>query len=414
MRDGLEKTRAIREQKSALCGEIRAAIEAMTERFTSDIKEIITDLPIKEAAAKLPEIIELLRREQKDLTSRILTDKRALEELIVKKETAAKNKADAIIALESAKTLVTERTAAENKSAEEYKKIGLDFESALLNNGFLDAEDYGASIIGEAEINNLNAQIREYEKTGELLAAEIRRLESETEGKDIPDLGGMRVESDKINRDLIEINAMRDGLFGKLNRAEAVYAELTEAAVKFEESEVSYTDAKQLSDAANGRLDFETYAQVFYFDRVLRAANIRLSKMSRGQYALRRKTEAGDARKRFGLGIEVTDSYTGKPRPAESLSGGESFMASLSLALGLSDVVQQNAGGVRLDAMFIDEGFGSLDSEVLDLAVKTLSETAGADRIIGIISHVAELRERIDMQIRVTKTASGSRAEVFA
>jgi exonuclease SbcC len=146
-----------------------------------------------------------------------------------------------------------------------------------------------------------------------------------------------------------------------------------------------------------------------YFERVLRAANLRLKIMSQNRYTLLRRGEGGDRRSKMGLEIEVLDSYTGKARSANSLSGGESFMASLSLALGLSDVVQQSAGGIHLDAMFIDEGFGSLDADTLELAVRTLSEMAGVNRSVGIISHVAELRERIDKQIRVEKTMSGSK-----
>jgi len=127
---------------------------------------------------------------------------------------------------------------------------------------------------------------------------------------------------------------------------------------------------------------------------------------------LLRKTGSDDGRRRSGLELEVLDAYTGKARSANSLSGGESFMASLSLALGLSDIVQQSAGGVRLDAMFIDEGFGTLDADVLELAVRTLSEMAGTDRMIGVISHVAELRERIDKQVQIEKTTAGSRIRV--
>jgi len=147
---------------------------------------------------------------------------------------------------------------------------------------------------------------------------------------------------------------------------------------------------------------------------VLLAANMRLKAMSQNRYALLRKAESGDKRSKTGLEIEAFDAYTGKARSANSLSGGESFMASLSLALGLSDVVQQSAGGIRLDAMFIDEGFGTLDTETLDIAIKTLSEMAGADRIIGIISHVTELRERVDRQIQVEKTTSGSKVTMLA
>ncbi|MDD4542924.1 MAG: SbcC/MukB-like Walker B domain-containing protein [Clostridia bacterium] len=146
-----------------------------------------------------------------------------------------------------------------------------------------------------------------------------------------------------------------------------------------------------------------------YFERVLRAANQRLKVMSQNRYILLRKNESDDGRKRMGLEIEVADSYTGKSRSANTLSGGESFMASLSLALGLSDVVQQSVGGIHLDAMFIDEGFGSLDADVLELSIRTLSDMADGNRIIGIISHVAELRERIDKQVYVEKIQGGSK-----
>ncbi|MEG0126713.1 MAG: SbcC/MukB-like Walker B domain-containing protein, partial [Clostridia bacterium] len=142
------------------------------------------------------------------------------------------------------------------------------------------------------------------------------------------------------------------------------------------------------------------------------AANLRLKVMSQSRYVLLRREDSGDGRKRMGLEIEVADSYTGKSRSANSLSGGESFMASLSLALGLSDVVQQSAGGIHLDAMFIDEGFGSLDAEVLELSIRTLSDMADGNRMIFIISHVSELRERIDKQIRVLKTHNGSKIQL--
>ena len=177
-----------------------------------------------------------------------------------------------------------------------------------------------------------------------------------------------------------------------------VLKELRRSAERFAELEKQYAAVKPLSDTANGKFDFETYAQTAYFERILRAANLRLKLMSQNRYTLRRAIDSDDGRKRSGLELEVLDVYTGKLRSATSLSGGESFMALLSLALGLSDVVQQRVGGIRLDAMFIDEGFGSLDAEVLELAVSTLSDMAGSGRIIGIISHVAELRERIDKQ----------------
>lgn len=141
--------------------------------------------------------------------------------------------------------------------------------------------------------------------------------------------------------------------------------------------------------------------------------NLRLSAMTGGRYRLVRQQEAGDKRSKTGLGLAVEDGYNpGKIRDVKTLSGGESFKAALALALGLSDVVQQHAGGVRLDAMFIDEGFGSLDAESLDAALATLQDLAGESRIIGIISHVSELAGRIDRQLLVTRGVDTSRVHI--
>lgn len=176
---------------------------------------------------------------------------------------------------------------------------------------------------------------------------------------------------------------------------------------------------KALSDTANGTLSgqgkimLETYVQTAYFDRILVRANTRLMAMTDGQYELERRRSAENNRSQSGLDLEVIDHYNGSRRSVRTLSGGESFLASLALALGLSDEIQSAAGGVQLDAMFIDEGFGSLDEETLHQAVRALSGLAESRRLVGIISHVSELKEQIDRQIVVTKDRSGgSRAEI--
>lgn len=184
---------------------------------------------------------------------------------------------------------------------------------------------------------------------------------------------------------------------------------------RIEQKEAMYKIYKVLSDTANGdiqgkaKITFETYLQTTYFTRILRAANRRFSVMSGSRYELRRREDAGNLRSQTGLELNVLDHYTGKLRDVRSLSGGESFKASLSLALGLSDIVQQTSGGVQLDAMFIDEGFGSLDAESLDMAVTTLQNMAGGGRMIGIISHVNELDSRIDKKILVKRSRCGSK-----
>ena len=151
-----------------------------------------------------------------------------------------------------------------------------------------------------------------------------------------------------------------------------------------------------------------------FFDRIIRRANGRLMVMSGGQYELKRRVNAENNRSQAGLELDVIDHYNGSERSVKTLSGGESFKASLALALGLSDEIQSSAGGIRLDTMFVDEGFGSLDEESLEQAVNALVGLTQGNRLVGIISHVSELKNRIDKQIVVTKEKSGgSKAEIL-
>ena len=176
----------------------------------------------------------------------------------------------------------------------------------------------------------------------------------------------------------------------------------------------AYLPIRELSRTANGELPgkekiaFEQFVQGVYFRRILQAANLRLQDMTEGRYLLLHAEKAMNKRSQAGLELEVLDHYTGKSRSVRSLSGGEAFKASLSLALGLSDVIQAHAGGVRVDAMFIDEGFGSLDEQSREQAVQMLQRLSYGNRLVGIISHVSELKESIDKKIIVKKGSAGS------
>ena len=166
------------------------------------------------------------------------------------------------------------------------------------------------------------------------------------------------------------------------------------------------------SGFAKGKFSFESYVQAKYFEQIIDLANVRLEKMTSGRFVLLRREEAATKASQTGLEIDVLDKNTGKVRHGESLSGGEAFMASLSMALGMSDVIASSQGGIKLEAMFIDEGFGSLDSNSLENAITILNDLSGDNngmkRPVGIISHVDMLKERIDNKIVVERGIKGS------
>lgn len=258
-------------------------------------------------------------------------------------------------------------------------------------------EKAAARRIQEAEgrMGELQKQIREGELAESMTSAELQ--ENQKQKKD----EHLRLQAEAKEDNLIwETNSAAAGNIRKLS------GEREQAARK-------YSMLQNLADTANGnlsgkqRIQLETYVQQQLFDRILVRANTRFRVMSGGQYDLVRRKEY-QKNQQSGLDLDVVDHYNGTTRSVSTLSGGESFMASLSLALGLSDEIQESAGGVQLDALFVDEGFGSLDEETLDQAMKaiqTLAEDGG--RIVGIISHVTELQNRIDRQLLVRKMKSG-------
>lgn len=207
-----------------------------------------------------------------------------------------------------------------------------------------------------------------------------------------------------------EITKKRTELYSALKNNHEIYNCVSQQQGSMAAVEKEYIWMKSLSDTANGtlngkrKIELETYIQMSYFDRILRRANLRLLTMSSGQYELKRQQDGEDKREKAGLELSVVDHYNGTQRSVKTLSGGESFQASLSLALGLSDEIQSYAGGIWLDTMFVDEGFGSLDEESLSQAIRALERLTEGNRLVGIISHVSQLKERIARKIIVTKS----------
>lgn len=289
------------------------------------------------------------------------------------------------------------------------------FVQALQDNAFAGEAQYKAAFALEDTIQKWEREVAAFDDNKKSLQAEIRRLENETAGKAKPDLNALHSEKKNLESAVKNINDKRASFQSIVDHNKRCQSHLTEIISAREEKEKHFAEYKSLSDTANGdlsgkaKISFETYLQTAYFARILQAANLRLMAMTGDRYRLQRQEEGGNLKSQSGLELAVLDFYTGKVRDVRSLSGGESFKAALSLALGLSDVVQQHSGGIQLDAMFIDEGFGSLDAESLSMAISTLQKLAGKNRLVGIISHVDELSEIIDKQIVVKKGRKGSR-----
>ena len=243
-------------------------------------------------------------------------------------------------------------------------------------------------------------------------SATIKQLQGQLEGRVEADAEVLRSQKDGLVAQKAAIATAQKMIHTRISTNESAQKNISKKQSEMEMLERKYAWMKALSDTANGNLSgkekimLETYIQTTYFDRILERANIRLRKMSGGQYDLKRRRTAANMRGQSGLELDIVDHINTTERSVNTLSGGEAFLASLALALGLSDEVQMSTG-IRLDTLFVDEGFGSLDSEALSKAYATLAGLTEGNRLVGIISHVAELKERIDKQIVVTKQRSG-------
>lgn len=259
-----------------------------------------------------------------------------------------------------------------------------------------------------AELAKVEGQLQE--KTGQL--EQQQRLVADV------DEAALRAQGAELAAAQRELEQQDRRLYAAIENNKGITANVRESTESLRRSEEEYQSLKALADTMNGRLvgkkhvNLETYIQMHYFDKILRRANVRLLQMTSGQYELCREALDNDEVKtgnsKTGLDLVVHDHYSGRRRSVKTLSGGESFMASLALALGLADEVQSSAGGIQLDAMFVDEGFGSLDDSALQQAVATLQGLSEGRRLVGIISHVHDLMDMIDTQLVVTKRTNGA------
>lgn len=272
----------------------------------------------------------------------------------------------------------------------------------------------------KADYNSVLEKYNQYEKSISATDASIKALKGQLEKIDkVPDIDKVKIKRDETEKAISDLSNETKAINYRYSANTNVLANVKRENENLIKAEREFKLISPLASTANGgigvnKMELETFVQLNYFDRILAKANKRLMEMTSGQYELVRQTESSDGRTKFGLDLNVYDHHCGSERAISSLSGGESFKAALSLALGLSDEIQSSAGGIKIDTMFVDEGFGSLDDESLRQAMNVLIKLSGSNRLVGIISHVTELKDRIDKQIIVTKTPNkGSKIEII-
>ena len=370
--------------------EIKKRIQESSAALRGDYDKASADLKTEEASVKrLAELDEQIKKTRDELGKAEKTITEAAQQ----------------------KAVLQEKTKALTASAEE-KSAKLEYESLdKLNEaiGLLQQEDRALEAAYEVARKDCE------EKTKQEIGFAGRKKELEaivSRGTEI-DLEAARQKLTEISEEKKAAQERQQELNTRMQIHRNAVEKISQQSEAMKKAEDELKWIKVLSDTAGGtltekeKITLETYVQMAYFDRILQKANARFRIMSDNQYEFKRRRESDNKRSKTGLDLDIIDHYNGSERSVETLSGGESFMASLSLALGLSDEIQASSGGIELDTLFVDEGFGTLDEDTLAQAMRALSKIAENDRLVGIISHVSELKEKITKQIVVTKRKTG-------
>lgn len=400
----------------------RQELEKLNETLRAELESKNNELVIKEGEVKSQEAnldniikdfngeirtIETLNKEE----IQVKTNLEKIKEAYLKAESKL-NSIKSIFNQESGNKVSLENMI---KSLEEELSASLElFKNKVMELGFDGYMDYSENKISQDEIESLENGINQFNM--KLSNAEkIYNLSlEECKGLTNINLESIEVSLAEKNKEKNIEEAKEKEIYLRINQNSKILDECLKFNKSIKAEEEKYKNVGKLSKIINGdnprKISFERYVLAAYFEDIISAANIRFSQMTCNRFELLRKEELGDKRKGQGLDLEVFDNYTGKSRDVKTLSGGESFKASLSMALGLADVVQRYSGGIQLDTMFIDEGFGTLDPESLDAAIECLVDLQGDGRIVGVISHVQELKDRIEVKLEVSSTNKGSKA----
>ncbi|MBQ7522575.1 MAG: SMC family ATPase [Clostridia bacterium] len=407
------------------CQQQKGAVEQARQTLTVQLSECGIEGNFAEISQILAEKIAVCQNEIQKISAKIRQEennikrRQQIEKLIPQQEKVLQELRESIGTIENQKTVFSTQKAEKEKQRNELQS-GLQFGSKNEAEKKIDELEQEI-VVSESSYRRAK---KEYDKQSETIATlkgEQKKLEEQIADNPNLDEDQLRRAERALNEQKATVNRRRGNLHSNLNANRRTLENIRQQCNDYVRLEKECRLVKTLSDTASGsvgngkdKIELETFVQMTYFDRILERANIRFRMMTDGQYEMERRKKAENKRSQTGLDIDVIDYHNGEAvRSISTLSGGESFKASLSLALGLADEVQSSAGGVRLDTMFVDEGFGTLDDESLNNAIKALYDLSEGNRLVGIISHVKELENRIDKKIVITKDVVGSHAKVI-
>ncbi len=414
------------------CGTLTGKLEEKRKTIEGDIAKLLGDTPTENAEDRIAEELQKAENElatakaELEKQQRLLAEKKGLSETT---PTLDKELKDSEAKGRELSEAIKLNSAALTEKQDSLAKLN----ETLRFGSESEAMDKKAELEREKQIleDTLKAAVESFNRAKsqlDTLKGRLEALEKIVNEKCDLDLEAEKERLNTLNSTYAELEKKRGSLSDRLNNNLRCRDNIMASAKEAAKIEALFKWKNTLSETANGdlsgkdKIKLETYVQMNYFDRIIARANIRLNKMSGGQYDLVRRVDReegadkdhkSDKRSQKGLDLDIIDHNNGTTRPVNTLSGGESFKASLALALGLSDEIQASAGGVQLDTMFVDEGFGSLDPDSLQLAMSTLQELTEGNRLVGIISHVEEFKTKIGKQIVVTKAVTGgSKCEI--
>ncbi len=395
------KRQDIKEKVNQLINEIDKIEEKLTEVNQKIINAGFNQIPSLNEIKALKEKTKIeVEKITKDYNDFYISEQELLIS-ISKKETIIKNLTDDILTL---------KDQVEKQMSEYFK--------AITSSLFLNEDEYQKQKLPSEEMEKIEKVIKKHHLERNILSGKLAQLQSELQDKQPVAINIIEADKEKLTAQLKTIKQLIKFDEDRLNTNKKVLVNLSKYYQEQHKLNEKWIIINDLYTAISGqisnqtKLSFETYVQQYYFKQVIAAANIRLHIITNGMFTLRSKEKNTNLRSQVGLDLEVLDRSTGIWRDVSTMSGGESFMASLSLALGLSDIVQSQSGSIRLETMFIDEGFGTLDEETLKQAMLLLNKLTEDNRLIGIISHVNELKERIDQKIIIEKKIDGSTIKI--